>query len=379
MSRSGFYKWRKRGGDPPKDRAKVLRLVQGCHDAHPSHGYRWVHAYLKRSDGITVSAEYVRRCFLYLGIRAETKHQKKDRERKARDPYPNLIFSTWETVDRPRQVIVSDMTAFWTRSRYWELALYFDVFTKQIIGRGLTKRRGWPGIYHDGLEQAREEIERSRAEAVGRLEAGSGDICVLHTDQGSVYTSKAYNEIIRESSIVRSCSRAGKPTDNPVNESLNGWIKEELFTDFGLYDKRDWEVEQVVDDYIEWYVSATAKSAERATLSRRRRPRFPAGGATALWPPALPRAAAQGALDRGVVEVRGPDLNLQRRGALGVPGRDRPARDLPSAELREPDRHRDVLCAERGQPPRGVRGPHDCPLSGSPSPSAASASRSFMR
>ena len=127
------------------------------------------------------------------------------------------------------------------------------------------------------------------------------------------------------------------------------------------------------------FVSATAKSAERATLSRRRRPRFPAGGATALWPPALPRAAAQGALDRGVVEVRGPDLNLQRRGALGVPGRDRPARDLPSAELREPDRHRDVLCAERGQPPRGVRGPHDCPLSGSPSPSAASASRSFMR
>ena len=127
------------------------------------------------------------------------------------------------------------------------------------------------------------------------------------------------------------------------------------------------------------HVSATAKSAERATLSRRRRPRFPAGGATALWPPALPRAAAQGALDRGVVEVRGPDLNLQRRGALGVPGRDRPARDLPSAELREPDRHRDVLCAERGQPPRGVRGPHDCPLSGSPSPSAASASRSFMR
>ena len=145
----------------------------------------------------------------------------------------------------------------------------------------------------------------------------------------------------------------------------------------------DIESVKLIDDLlnvvIDIDVSATEKSAYRATLSRRRRPRFPAGGATALWPPALPRAAAQGALDRGVVEVRGPDLNLQRRGALGVPGRDRPARDLPSAELREPDRHRDVLCAERGQPPRGVRGPHDCPLSGSPSPSAASASRSFMR
>ena len=200
-----------------------------------------------------MSAEYIRRCFLYLGIRAKTKHRKKEYERRVRDPYPNLVFSTWDTIDRPRQVIVSDMTAFWTRQRYWELALYFDVFTKQIIGRGLTKRRGYPGIYHDGLKQAKEEIGKSKMEAVGKLEVGSGEICVLHTDQGSVYTSKAYNEIIRDSNIVRSCSRAGKPTDNPVNESLNGWIKEELFTDFGLYDKQDWEVEELIDEYIEWY------------------------------------------------------------------------------------------------------------------------------
>lgn len=195
----------------------------------------------------------MRRCFLHLGIRAETERRKKDCRRKARDPYPNLVFSTWETVDRPRQVIVSDMTAFWARSGYRELALYFDVFTKQIIGRGLTKGRGWPGVYHDGLEQAKEEIERSRIGAVEKLEAGPGDICVLHTDQGSACTSKAYNEIIREGGIVRSCSRAGKPTDNPADESLNGWIKEGLFTDFGLYDGRDWEVGQVVDDCIEWY------------------------------------------------------------------------------------------------------------------------------
>lgn len=232
-----------------------MHLVQECHDAHPSHGYRWVHAYLKKNNSITVSAEYIRRCFLYLGIRSQTKHKKKSYVRKVRDPYPNLIFSTWDTVDRPRQVIVSDMTAFWTRYRYWELALYFDVFTKQIIGRGPTKTRGWSGIYHDGLVQAKEKIEESKIEAIEKLEVGSGDICVLHTDQGSVYTSKAYNEIIRDSNIVRSCSRAGKPTDNPVNESLNGWIKEELFCDFELYEKSDTEVEELIDTYIEWYNS----------------------------------------------------------------------------------------------------------------------------
>jgi len=36
----------------------------------------------------------------------------------------------------------------------------------------------------------------------------------------------AYNELIKDTNIVRSMSRAGKPTDNPVNEALNGWIKE---------------------------------------------------------------------------------------------------------------------------------------------------------
>ena len=34
-------------------------------------------------------------------------------------------------------------------------------------------------------------------------------------------------------------SLAGTPTDNPVNESLNGWIKEELFIDFDLKHSND--------------------------------------------------------------------------------------------------------------------------------------------
>lgn len=257
VSRSGYYKWRKRDGTPEqgKRRQEVFGQVQGCHDAHPSHGYRWVHAYLAKHEGMTESADYVRRVFRCLGIESQTQHKKKPRPgpRKVKDPYPNLIFSTWETVDRPRQVIVSDMTAFWTRTRYWELVLYFDVFTKQIIGRGLTKQRGWPGIYRNGLVEAVEAIEDAKSAAVGELEAGSGEITVVHTDQGSVYTSRAYGEIIKDSNIVRSCSRAGKPTDNPVNESLNGWIKEELFCDFGLYDAGDWKVPGLIDEYTAWY------------------------------------------------------------------------------------------------------------------------------
>lgn len=49
-------------------------------------------------------------------------------------------------------------------------------------------------------------------------------------------------------------SRAGKPTDNPVNESLNGWIKEELFMDFRIDNCRSREEFMVaIEKYVEFY------------------------------------------------------------------------------------------------------------------------------
>ena len=62
----------------------------------------------------------------------------------------------------------------------------------------------------------------------------------------------AYNGLIKDENIQRSMSRAGTPTDNPVNESLNGWIKEELFMDFHLEDCRS---RDAIHDTIERYVN----------------------------------------------------------------------------------------------------------------------------
>lgn len=156
--------------------------------------------------------------------------------------YPNLIYSTWETVDRPRQVVVSDMTTFKFWIFYFEVTFYFDVFTKEIISYRVAERRGSRDQYIDGLVD------------VVNLLKGCSEPTVLHTDQGSVYTSKAYNELIKDTNIVRSMSRAGKPTDNPVNESLNGWIKEELIIDFKLEGcrSRD-EFKATIARYVKFY------------------------------------------------------------------------------------------------------------------------------
>lgn len=54
---------------------------------------------------------------------------------------------------------------------------------------------------------------------------------ILHSDQGSVYASKSFNDILTMYKITHSMSRAGTPTDNAATESINGWIKAEMFTD----------------------------------------------------------------------------------------------------------------------------------------------------
>lgn len=89
---------------------------------------------------------------------------------------------------------------------------------------------------------------------VVKLLKGCKEPTIIHTDQGSVYASKAYSDLIRDENIVRSMSRAGKPTDNPVNESLNGWIKEELFLDFHLDQcrSRD-EIRDTIEKYVAYY------------------------------------------------------------------------------------------------------------------------------
>ena len=44
---------------------------------------------------------------------------------------------------------------------------------------------------------------------------------ILHSDQGSVYASKDFNELLPMYNVVRSMSRAGTPTDNAAMEAIN--------------------------------------------------------------------------------------------------------------------------------------------------------------
>lgn len=171
VSRAGYYKWKRRGKSTRAiDREKLLADVRRVHADHSTHGYRWVAAYLRINENGTACDNVVYKCFRCLGITSSTRHRVKYKPRKVKDRYPNLIFSTWDTVDRPRQVIVSDMTAFRILWMYVEVTFYFDVFTKEIVTHRCGDHRGDRNQYIDGLED------------VKCLLKGQTEPCVLHTD-----------------------------------------------------------------------------------------------------------------------------------------------------------------------------------------------------
>ncbi len=77
---------------------------------------------------------------------------------------------------------------------------------------------------------------------------------ILHSDQGAVYASKAFNELLPMYSITRSMPRAGTPTDNAAMEPINGWIKAEIFMDFHVAGESP--VEQEAAAYITFFNTA---------------------------------------------------------------------------------------------------------------------------
>ncbi len=239
IQRSSFYSWKKHLSDPPeRTRAFVsnILLFQECHLKYPSHGYRWLNAKIRLDTGLVLSDPYAHKCCKTAGIKSKAKHY---RYKKPGDPYrvfPNLLLSEMQ-IDGPLQCIVSDMTAFYVKGIYYELTLYMDLWNNEIVSHSLSSKRGDRMTYISGLEDL---IELKQQHPEYQM--------ILHSDQGSVYASKSFNELLPMYGITRSMSRAGTPTDNAAMEAINGWIKAELFMDLHVTGEKP--VQNEIDDYI---------------------------------------------------------------------------------------------------------------------------------
>lgn len=242
ISRSSFYYWKKRLSNP-SERTKAfisnILLFTEYHEKYPSHGYRWLNAKIRLDTGLIVSDVYAHRCCKAAGIKSKTKHYKYKKPGAPFKIYPNLLLSELN-VTGPMQCIVSDMTAFYVKGIYYELTIYMDLWNNEILSYSLSSKRGDRMTYVSGLQDIL-ELKKEYPEFK----------TVLHSDQGSVYSSKAFNELLPAYNIVRSMSRAGTPTDNGAMEAINGWIKAEMFTDFHVTTNEN--IQEELAQYVKFF------------------------------------------------------------------------------------------------------------------------------
>ena len=72
VSRSGFYKWRNRLGNPAARTRSFISnvlLFQEYHSKYPSHGYRWLNAKIRLDTGLIISDTYAYKCCRTSGIK----------------------------------------------------------------------------------------------------------------------------------------------------------------------------------------------------------------------------------------------------------------------------------------------------------------------
>ena len=242
INRSSFYYWKEHLSNPAvrtKSLVSNIVLFQEYHLKFPSHGYRWLNAKIRLDTGQIMSDPYAHKCCKIAGIKSKAKHYK---YKKPGDPFrifPNLLVAEL-VINGPLECIVSDMTAFWAHGIYYELTLYMDLWNNEIVAHALSSKRGDRMTYISGLNDL---IELKKEHPEYRM--------ILHSDQGSVYASKAFNELLPMYHIDHSMSRAGTPTDNAAMEAINGWIKAELFMDFHVTGEKP--VDQEIDEYIVFF------------------------------------------------------------------------------------------------------------------------------
>ena len=255
INRSGFYKWLGRRSNPSQreiNRISACKEFTEYNNTYPSHGYRWLNAKIKLDSGTIYSDNYAHKICKYLGIKSDAKHVRRYGKKVNRElkDFPNYILAELNPL-RPFQLVVTDMTAFWAGKHYYELTLYMDLFNNEIIAYCLSDKKGDPSSYHIGMAKVIEQKNKKYTD----LEM------ILHSDQGSVYCSKRFNESLHLYNIIHSTSKPGSPTENGAMEAINGWIKEELFIDFNINDSND--IHKSIEDYIHYFNTERPQCALR--------------------------------------------------------------------------------------------------------------------
>ena len=133
--------------------------------------------------------------------------------KKIEGAYKNLLDQDFST-NTINEKWVSDITYIHTLKHGWcYLASVMDLHTRKIIGYSFSQKMT-TDIVVDALNKAIQS-------------QNPGENVIVHTDLGSQYTSKEFQEELKKNKMMASFSKRGCPYDNACIESFHAILKKE--------------------------------------------------------------------------------------------------------------------------------------------------------
>ena len=216
VKRSGYYAWRKRTPSPREQENQQLveQIKKEHHKSRQTYGSPRIHAALQRT-GITCGRHRVARLMRQNGIvalRSPKRRPVTTKRHAGALAAPNLLRQDF-SASGPNLKWVSDITYINTQEGWLYLASVLDLYSRMVVGWAMADHMG-TSLVDDALHMA-----------LSRRHPGPG--LIHHSDQGSQYTSYAYQQRLLDYHCLASMSGVGNCYDNATAESFFGTLKTE--------------------------------------------------------------------------------------------------------------------------------------------------------
>jgi transposase InsO family protein len=219
VSRSAYHGYRSgRSYVVSPEKAAVGERVKAIFYRHRRrYGARRIAAEL-RAEGVEAGRRLVRSQMRRFGLRAIRPRRFVPRttdSRHGREASPNLLLDGKNAPQKPRDVLVGDITYLPLRSGRWGyLASWQDKFTRRVVGWAVEPRMT--------EELVAKAFRKAVAAGYARAET------IVHTDRGSQYVSTGFRALLTAAGCRQSMSRRANCYDNAAAESFFSRYKAEL-------------------------------------------------------------------------------------------------------------------------------------------------------
>ena len=234
VSRSTYYRWKSDMSQPTHHDSIVEKIENLSVKYEFIYGYRTTIILLIDEYGIVVNVKKLYRHYEEKWLVISHKTKGGSSFRKTYYVTDNKLDCQFN-VDKPLQKLVTDITYLHFGGRKLYLSSIMDLYNHEIIAYTISDTQDTNFVL-DTLNQ---------------LNLTSG--AMLHSNQGSVYTSHTYYLACIEKGIIRSMSREGTPADNACIEWLHFVLKTETFY---LHKRRKYNkdsITNIIKSYITFY------------------------------------------------------------------------------------------------------------------------------